>query len=1530
MPDGGETQIAWRMGRRVYVNSRDGSSTGEEVANAPAKVRVDLDQLLKEAQHEKKDLETEKRELEQAIGKETDPAEKRQLQNELNEVNQDLAETQSELNSLSNFDGTPEQFQELELQKEMLREEIRGEEAILKQNTYDPVQIARNHTMRPEYITNLKSRLADLEAGKSRGILNSINDGVVDTGEFFAPGSVVDVIPIGKILKWRKRLKRMRKLRERLRRLKQAKKEERVKRRERRKRRRNGRCAKRGNPISVATGFPAHVDPSFILPGAIPLVIGSIYSLEVKEDGPFGRMRASNLDATIVQLADGRLCYRDEEAFPVNFDRPIAKPGHWEEGDTVRSLKLSAGENRKLVLKEERLFTHFDKYEDGRWRIAHIETRGGSKVEFTRNGDGRLEAIATSEGLRVSFRYNAADLRIAASLEGASGEARTVVRWNYDAAGNMILADAVYGTSVIYAYDARGRKVRQDYSYGYSARHSYDDLGRVVAVETNGPFNGDRFIYDDALRITTYLPGGDADKLEKFYIDDEGTVFAEANALGHIKRTEYDDIGYVAAEIDAEGNRTAYRYDPDGHIKTITDAAGRETFLYWDEDGNLEITIDDDGSSWDYEYDEKGNLVSIVDALAQRTDISNNDRGQPIGIMRHDGLRETREYDDRGNLIAQTDFRGAKTQFSYDTFNRITAITNALGEATKLEYPDQPGHDFWRPGSIVRPDGAAHTLHIDRDTAETRITDSAGRTVVYRYGYGPGNLLTEMEDPQGGKLRFFYDGVAQLIAIENQKGLKWTFERDGAGRVIRETDFSGLVIDYTHDAADRVVEAKFADGTRTAYEFDGTGLRTTEAVFEPGASTPQISTYRYDSRGLIVGAQNHQAAVTFERDGLGRITAETVNSRRIDSAYDCCGNRTERRIGERLVSYAYDPMGALSQIAIDNHLPLDFRRDQIGQEMERRSTAGFVLHQAWDKMGQVTRQIAGSSLKQALSSPTPHEAAFGFTPGVARAYQWSQGYEPVAVLDVTWGETRYDYDGNGQVIQSRFGDGGAEDFTYDKAQNLVASGGTGGQDPASAGFLQWLTAKGGRPEEARGPNGERVSFRWDVRGRVIERRVERNGFRPRLWRYRWDGADRLVECETPEGLRWQYGYDPFGRRLWKRIAAGEGTPSTSESKRMHVRLPRSGGTLYLWDGDNIAEETPLGTDGAPLGAIHWHYEPGGFRPLARQELDPEAAAGSEEELSFAEPSVSIRDDRLSYVVTDHVGSPRELFSESGVALWAAEYTTWGSIRRLWAGHVANDNRPGGGDASLWLASDRGPSGGTAGPGDAPGRWFTQGNLALKVEDPETLDATQFCPIRFQGQWEDDEAGLTYNRYRYYDNLAACYVTPDPLGIRGGPRPHGYVDNPLNEVDPAGLSPFYGPLDGHGRPTGVWATLTSKDLRPTGSSPPTFDPPGFISGKDPHFQQRSHLLADTLGGSGSDARNLVTLSDGSNHPGMSRIEGKIRKFLRENPNCSVTYVAIPMYNGSNLTPTGVAITARTSAGEMLVSTFVPNGLRQNRK
>ncbi|EPY1675372.1 RHS repeat-associated core domain-containing protein, partial [Salmonella enterica subsp. enterica] len=61
-----------------------------------------------------------------------------------------------------------------------------------------------------------------------------------------------------------------------------------------------------------------------------------------------------------------------------------------------------------------------------------------------------------------------------------------------------------------------------------------------------------------------------------------------------------------------------------------------------------------------------------------------------------------------------------------------------------------------------------------------------------------------------------------------------------------------------------------------------------------------------------------------------------------------------------------------------------------------------------------------------------------------------------------------------------------------------------------------------------------------------------------------------------------------------------------------------------------------------------------------------------------------------------------------------------------------------------------------------------------------------CPWRYAGQWEDEESGLYYNRFRYYDSEAVQYLTPDPIGLRGGINNYAYVPNPLKYIDPLGL------------------------------------------------------------------------------------------------------------------------------------------------
>ncbi len=54
------------------------------------------------------------------------------------------------------------------------------------------------------------------------------------------------------------------------------------------------------------------------------------------------------------------------------------------------------------------------------------------------------------------------------------------------------------------------------------------------------------------------------------------------------------------------------------------------------------------------------------------------------------------------------------------------------------------------------------------------------------------------------------------------------------------------------------------------------------------------------------------------------------------------------------------------------------------------------------------------------------------------------------------------------------------------------------------------------------------------------------------------------------------------------------------------------------------------------------------------------------------------------------------------------------------------------------------------------------------------------------QQHDEESGLYYNRHRHYDPLQGRYITPDPIGLRGGWNMYQYPLNPIQVIDPMGL------------------------------------------------------------------------------------------------------------------------------------------------
>jgi len=1131
--------------------------------------------------------------------------------------------------------------------------------------------------------------------------------------------------------------------------------------------------------------------------------------------GPLGPCQISAFDEYISNPRWGELAFHQADGKRIGFERPFNfLPA---ENDAYPHLGLTAPWLKQLVLKDRRITKSFRQYDDTFYRLEKIEDLNGDALTFARSAAGVLTEIVRSDGLKLVFDNDAWGRRTAIHLIGIDGTKLELARYAYDHLGRMILAECAYGMSARYEWHETkplltrwNNRTRRSQTW-----FTYDDAGRVVHTKTTGLWNGDRFRYDRDKRITAYLPAGDEARAQLYEYDENENVTSEVDALGGKVAHTFNGLGFKTSTTDANGGSDTTTYDAFGNVRQYTDAEGRRTLRGWGPQGQLDLVAYEGGAREFYKYDDNANCILAIDPEGQETSFERDDHGRLLRTTFPDGAVEQRGYDVRGWLASITDPRGGVTRFGYDAFGRLIESTDPLGRVTKLAYA-AGACGFAAPTVLIRPDGAKITRGFDAEGALASLTDGEGRRWTYRHGAF--DVLQEITDPRGGKLKLDYDSEGRLIAVTNALGRIYELRRDVAGRIIEECDFDDRLTRYTRDAGGRVTETTKPDGARLVYAYDKTNLVTKIEAFAPDGSPQDVVTCHYDERGQLIEARNSAARVEYIRDMCGRIIEEDINGRRIKSRYDACGRRIERRvfsgidqphetrIGEHLTAYDYDPLGLIGSIAIEGHAPLSFKRDALGRET-RRGSAGFRLDSAYDTVGHLIEQKAGRARKDMAvtgSMSGVASATVGPQAQINRTYEWDKAASPLAIIDAIWGETRFTYDNSGQVSEaefteadyheSQFGEADtsgrqSEKFTYDNARNVlgVRTEGFSGASRAVSGLFSWTSTPGGVVQIARGPHGEKVFLTHDVCGRVIKRKVERDGFRSKTWRYRWGAFDRLIGCTTPDGEIWDFTYDPFGRRLTKarRLTESESDwarrkypklvkgPAIERYAHFRAEPPRGAdinsdkppivGTAFSWDSDVLVEDAPLRLGGEIdwENGTRWYFEPGTFRPLAKQDPPQIPQPGDED----WEPSAGLnqmpRKRQLLYIVTDHLGTPREMCDEKGEVQWAASYTTWGVVRGLRKAIAANDNE-------------------TSGLG---AYHRTSGNLALK---PALEEDAYDCPIRFQGQWQDEETGLYYNRHRHYDALAGQYVSPDPIRIQGGTRPQGYVASPTVWSDPLGL------------------------------------------------------------------------------------------------------------------------------------------------
>lgn len=836
-------------------------------------------------------------------------------------------------------------------------------------------------------------------------------------------------------------------------------------------------------------------------------------------------------------------------------------------------------------------------------------------------------------------------------------------------------------------------------------------------------------------RINDINDGASATSLGRREWDRDGMLLAEIDANGAATRHVYDQQGNLVSSVDALGNRYSIDYDEHNQPVLITDALGHGNRRSYDDSSRLLTQTDVLGHTTSYRYDAHGQLVEVIDAKGGHQHLQYNGKGQLVRHTDCSGYSSRYHYDRQGRLSAVFDALEHATHYAYDVLGRLTSIKGGDGDGEQFEY-DADGN------LLVHLDAAGHAT---------------------RYQYNGQGLPVQRTDAIGQVLRYRYDGALQLVELVNAKGESYTLTYHAEGWLASETGFDGKLTEYTydqagnlrasqsgkqrtelvHDVLKRLVAKTTADGiTRYAYDC----LSRLIAVSSPQAE----QRYLHDARGQLIEERSACFLQTLPAPGrMPNAPRQPDASFIMTHAYDELGNRIQTVLpnGRRIDILRYGA-GHWHGMLWHGRTVVDVERDSLHREKLRRlGNSGLTATRQYDRQ----QRLARMTLARGPDAPSPlRERRFDYDAAGNLTTIIQTGNTPSGPL----GNLHYTYDPIGQLL-SAVQPGLVERFAFDPAGNMIA--------PASDGTLS--AVKGDRLEQF----GD-IRYDYDEQGNTIRKRVQPPG-REVSWsdlQLQYDAENRISFATRKEGRtrhHAQYFYDAFSRRIAKRVAVEQWGNRQDISTDQPLNSS-SATTLFVWDGDVLAQELTL------QGTVSYIYEPDSFVPIVRiaseggyhgtqktlhlshrrawnlpikqSNIELQAATVTEEMDGAAVHQLALQNiekktsqtttqDQILYYNCDHLGTPHEVLNKQGEMIWKARYNAWGAISEI------EENRI-------------------------------------------------FQPLRFQGQYEDIETGIFYNRYRYYDASCAIFFSQDPIGLLGGINNYAYCLAPTSWVDPLGLSP----------------------------------------------------------------------------------------------------------------------------------------------
>lgn len=861
--------------------------------------------------------------------------------------------------------------------------------------------------------------------------------------------------------------------------------------------------------------------------------------------------------------------------------------------------------------------------------------------------------------------------------------------------------------------------------------YAYDAQQQLIAVTGRGGSLRRRFSWQDGLMASHEDANGLVSEYRWREIDGLPRVVAYRNSAGEQLDFHYDFTGGTRRVTRDDGAQAEWLLDDDNNVARFTDYDGSQTSMLY-ENGELCGVIMPGGAIRNSTWDSYGRMTSETDALGRRTEYHWHRLTDRITqVIYPDDSREKMAYDQHSRLVSETDALNAVTLYHYpdDEEPLPDAVTDAIGGEVKLEWN--------RLGLLTRRtdcSGSVTTFEYDRFGQLVRSEDAEGN--ISRREWTAAGQLSTVIHPDDSRETLLWNARGQLSAWRDPLDSEVSWQYNALGLPVSLTDRINRNRRWHYDARGNLTRLDNGNGGAYCFDYDAVGRPLRESRPD---DTERL--YRWDDSGQLsllcekgkpaADGGIAQRLQQFRHDAAGQL---------IWRAHEHAEYHYQRDNMGRLRALTRQPTAAGAALGIDRD-QLHFVYDAAGRLVSEDAANGKLGYQ-WDALGNLTSlTLPGEQHVSWLHYGSGHVSAIKFNQQKISEFTRDRLHrETERTQGAREHFTRYDSLGRRTLQRSQL----RGDVTLPEQKILERA------------FR--YTARGELAGVSDTLRGE-VNYGYDAEGRLLKHNEPRQSLTSNLFAY--DAADNLAANDdllpatptTDNRLRhWQQlflHYDSWGNLTRRRnglheqhyqydaenrLIAAHGTgPQGQFRAQYHYdalgrRIRKEVNNVRGSDTTRFLWQGPrLLQESKPNGQCRTYvYNPNDtWSPLAR--IDHHGSAQGD----------------IFWFSTDLNSAPLEVSDETGAVRWSGQYDSFGQVKRQSEGFQR-------------LASSQ-----------------------------QTLQQ----PLRYAGQYADDETGLHYNLFRYYDPQMGRFTVQDPIGLAGGINLYQYAPNPITWIDPLGWVPW---------------------------------------------------------------------------------------------------------------------------------------------